>query len=461
MIFKFNVSKENEEKIIKFLSEECGPLEVVRKLTDDPATIAVSIYTEKAKIAESLERLLDEFARQYGISPSEISEKKLEWTTNSMPVLMRLAEEYKDEKPLEDKTVLVNTHLKENTGVLVHILKKWGANVIVVPVPYSGDRSVYELLKRDVRIYGKPRMDSDREMQSAIEQALSENQVDIILEDGGWITKHITEFGYSASIIGSVEQTKAGVNLAKELENEGKLFYPIITVGDSPLKESAESETATPESIIKNIIHASNWSLMGKTVTIVGFGPVGSGIAKIARDHGAYVMIVEKDPIRMLSALNRGFRVENLEEAISKSDIVITATGKPNVVPKSALLHAKNGALLVNAGSKNYEIDVNGLKEIAISSAPTSRDGIRKYKIKDAKGFEKTLFLVADGYPINLAYGEGTPSDAIDITLSLMAECAIHLVQNEIGVGVHPVPRRIEEKIVKFKLESMGLNANF
>ena len=65
------------------------------------------------------------------------------------------------------------------------------------------------------------------------------------------------------------------------------------------------------------------------------------------------------------------------------------------------------------------------------------------------------LLVAADGFPINLALGEGTPSDAIDITLSLMAEAARYLVEHKIPTGLHDLPREIQEKTARMKLESL------
>lgn len=295
---------------------------------------------------------------------------------------------------------------------------------------------------------------SYEEMEDAIDESLRDVGVDIILEDGLWITRHIIEQNLNLDgIIGSVEQTKAGVNLAVELQEE--LGYPVITVGDAELKELAESSLATPEAVVKMIIQAANWSLAGKTLTIVGYGPVGSGIAKIARSHGARVYIVEKDIMRVLKAILDGFDVCELSTAIAISDILVTATGRKKVVSVDDLKIAKDGILLVNAGSKDYEVDVKGLRALAETEKITSREGLKKYFIKGEEGKEKMLLVAADGFPINLALGEGTPSDAIDITLSLMAEAARYLVEHKIPTGLHDLPREIQEKTAWMKLESL------
>jgi len=448
---KFNISRNKSDAALTFLRSSLASNEYEKFTISDPRGIGVKIYLDNFRQFAKIKRMKAEL----GLTEQDIWNEAFDLTIDSMPVLKRLTEEYEAAKPFEGKTILVNTHLKENTAVLCYALKMGGADLAMVPVPYSGDELVYDVLSdNNYKIYGKARM-SYEEMGDAIDDAVSENEIDIILEDGLWITRHIIEKNLdSNSIVGSVEQTKAGVNLAVELRE--KLGYPVITVGNAELKELAESGLATPEAVVKMIIQAANWSLAGKTLTIVGYGPVGSGIAKIARSHSARVYIVEKDIMRVLRAMLDGFEVYGLLDAIAKSDILVTATGREGVVPVDALKSAKNGILLVNAGSKDYEIDVKGLKELAETEKVTVREGLKKYFIRDDKGEEKMLLVAADGFPINLALGEGTPSDAIDITLSLMAEAARYLLEEKTASGLHGLPKELQEQIVRMKLDSLG-----
>ena len=448
---RFQVSRDKEKMITSFLRSKLHSTEY-EKFSTDPKGVGFKVYLDSVRTLSKVRKMREEI----GLSESDLWDWTFDLTLDSMPVLKKLAEEYKTSRPFKGLTLIINTHLKENTAVLCYALKEGGADLVVVPVPYSGDEVVYEvLMENGYDIYGEPRM-SYEEMQSAIKKAVDENDVNVILEDGLWITRYVVEQNIELNnTIGSVEQTKAGINLATELKDE--LRYPIITVGNAELKESVESGLATPEAIVKMIIQAANWSLAGKRVIIVGYGVVGSGIAKIMKDHGARVRIVEKDIKRVLGAILDGFEVMKLEDAVADSDILVTATGRPKVVPVEALKLAKNGILLVNAGSKDYEIDMDRLREIAFAEKLTPREGLKKYLVRDDEGNEKALLVAADGFPINLALGEGTPSDAIDITLSLMAEAARHLVETgSYSAGLHEVPEDIQEKIARYKLESLG-----
>ncbi len=458
---EFEVGRSESDMLIRSLNERIGPIDFEIAKTQDPDRVRVSIKSTEVTTRASIDAIresLMEFAKQ--LDPKII----LEPAKESMPVLKRLTDDYQKERPLEGLCILLNTHLKENTAVFAHALQSWGSKIVVVPVPYSGDPEVYDILTQsEMKVYSKTkngrmlRMD-DVQMKECIKEAMSNNRIDLILEDGCWISQWIAETGYDCkNIIASVEQTKAGVNIAKELAP--RLGYPILLVGDASLKEAAESETATPEAILRMIAHALNRSMMGKRLSIVGFGPVGRGIAKLANDHGAYVTVVEKDLERTLMALNRGFNVEGLVTAIVDADILITATGQTEDLPvrKEHFRLAKDGIVLVNAGSRK-EMDIEELETLAKRVEPSTRDGIKKFVVLDMREREKSIYVIADGYPINLALGEGTPTDAIDITLSLMAETAVHIAKNrgKISAGVHPVPSDIIRRISLAKLEAMG-----
>ncbi len=456
---RFLVNNENLQDSIRFLLERIGSVEFETRPSKEEGKRIVKIEAETYERSERIRTILRRLAREISV-PETI----IESTREVMPVLNSLQGKYGETEPLKGLTILVNTHLKENTGVLMFALRELGAKPIAVPVPYSRDQNTFRVLtESQMPVYTKEtngrlepmRMD---EMDEYVGKALQEHEVDLILEDGAWISKFIVDHGIEVDgLIGSIEQTKAGVTIAKS-ELDKVLEYPILTVGDAPLKEAAESETATPEAVVRNIISSLNRSMMGKVVTIVGFGHVGRGIAGIARNSGGRIRIVDKNPSAVLSALNSGFDVLVLEDAIRESDILITATGRPqdNPVPVDVLKFAKDGIMLVNAGSKR-EIDVDGLERIALRKEHLMREGITRYVIGHGQE-EKPLLLVADGYPINLALGEGSPSDAIDITLSLMVEGAIYLSEKKgkIKPGIKKLPAAVSDTITRLKLESMS-----
>lgn len=69
----------------------------------------------------------------------------------------------------------------------------------------------------------------------------------------------------------------------------------------------------------------------------------------------------------------------------------------------------------------------------------------------------KKLYLLGEGRLVNLACGEGHPSEVMDQSFSLQALCAEYISKNKLDVRVHKVPKPIDMKVAKLKLKSLGV----
>ena len=72
--------------------------------------------------------------------------------------------------------------------------------------------------------------------------------------------------------------------------------------------------------------------LSGKVAVVAGYGDVGKGSAASLRQGGARVIVTEIDPICALQAAMEGYEVCSMEEACSRGDIFVTATGNKDVI---------------------------------------------------------------------------------------------------------------------------------
>jgi adenosylhomocysteinase len=68
-------------------------------------------------------------------------------------------------------------------------------------------------------------------------------------------------------------------------------------------------------------------SLYGREIVVVGFGPVGQGVALRARDLGANVTVVDLDPVRLIQPQHHGCRVADFDDAVRRASVIVTATG--------------------------------------------------------------------------------------------------------------------------------------
>lgn len=134
-------------------------------------------------------------------------------------------------------------------------------------------------------------------------------------------------------VIGSsVHSRSACMVLERHWEEKPEVLFPIIAVGASPLKLELESTFGTGQSVIDALIRVTGLQLSGKRIAVIGYGNVGSGIARFAKGLNARVSIVQNSAYRALKAVIDGYNVISLDSALERSDIVLSATGATGVV---------------------------------------------------------------------------------------------------------------------------------
>ncbi len=102
--------------------------------------------------------------------------------------------------------------------------------------------------------------------------------------------------------------------------------------------------------------------MAGKVAFVAGFGDVGKGSAASLRQAGCRVMVSEIDPICALQAAMEGYEVTTMEDAATRADIFVTATGNKDVITADHMRAMKDRAIVCNIGHFDNEIQVAGLK---------------------------------------------------------------------------------------------------
>ena len=192
----------------------------------------------------------------------------------------------------------------------------------------------------------------------------------------------------------------------------------------------------------------------GRNFVVCGYGYCGSGLAARAKGMGAHVIVTEVDPIKALKAVMDGFMVIPLMEAAKIGDIFVTVTGDKNVIRKEHMEEMKDGAILANSGHFSVEISIPDLDNLS-DRKRRIRDNVDEYTLKDGT----RLFLLAEGRLVNLSAAEGHPSAVMDMSFSNQALCCEWIIKNykSLEKKVHDVPREIDEKVARLKLESIGV----
>ncbi|QXZ99114.1 adenosylhomocysteinase [Rhizobium sp. B230/85] len=235
------------------------------------------------------------------------------------------------------------------------------------------------------------------------------------------------------------------------------LPFPILLVNDVVTKWEVDNTFGTGQSTVDGILRATGKLLAGKVFVVCGFGHVGRGIALRAAGQGARVVICCRSAETAIKATLAGYEVLPLEKAVSKADILCTATGVPNVVRSEHLALAKHNITLCNTGHSVTEIDVSALE--AMATARTIRtDLVTSYTL--ANGNE--LNLIARGGLVNLAAAAGNPSEVMDVTFcnQALSVFGAQFAQGALEPRLHEISDEQDEDVAARKLHAMGLRCD-
>jgi len=379
----------------------------------------------------------------------------IEWASIHMPVLGKIKKQFEKEKPLSGLTIGACLHVTKETAVLVDALIAGGAKVALCGSnPLSTqDEVASALANRSVNVYAW-RGETAEEYYWCVEQVAA-YKPDITMDDGADLvsTIHAKKQELLPKIKGGTEETTTGVNRLKVMEKKGDLKYPIIAVNDAYTKFLFDNRYGTGQSTIDGILRATNILLAGKNFVVCGYGWCGRGLALRARGMGANVIVTEVNALRALEAVMDGFRVMPLLRASEIGDIFVTTTGNINVIRREHMLKMKNGVILANSGHFNVEINLKDLENLARTKRKIRRN-LEEFTLSNGR----KIYLLSEGRLVNLASAEGHPSEVMDMSFSNQALCIEYLVKKEeMPPKVYKVPREIDEKVAKLKLEAMNI----
>ncbi len=241
--------------------------------------------------------------------------------------------------------------------------------------------------------------------------------------------------GRLGTVRGGLEATGTGLSRLRPLD----LAYPVFDWDSVPIKQGLHNRHLVGLMAATTFLNVTGLSLYGRTVLVVGYGPVGRGAADAARHFGAAVEVCDPDPAARLAAAHLGFPTTTLEEGLPRADVLFTATGRDGVVPFETLSYCKDGAFLANLGHTAGELPAGELRRRVV-------DGPRPHVERCEVG-GKTLYLLAGGAMFNLAAGPGDPYDTFDLVTALMIEATGFLATEGVGYppGLHPLPKKVQD----------------
>lgn len=395
--------------------------------------------------------------------------KELEWAEKNMPILTAIQKRFEKEQPLKGKKVSLALHLEKKTGQLIRTLRAGGATVRVASCnPLTTDDRVAAALTKFDGIEVFAWANQSNEDYYANLNSVLDSKPNLLIDDGADLINiiHFKRPELIPNVVGASEETTTGIIRLKAMEKEGALKFPIINANGAYSKHLFDNRYGTGQSALNAIMSITNNLIAGKNVVIVGYGWCGRGLAIRARGMGARTIVVEAGD-RMpyaeetepsgwhkgLEALYEGFEVMNMDEAASKGDLFITATGDKKVIDVKHMKEMKDGAMLANAGHFDLEIDIPGLEKIT-KEIKDINPNCEEYILKDGK----RIYLLSKGRLVNLARpaGQGHPLEIMDGSFAIQALALEYIATQEgkLKNKVINIPTELDDYVARMALES-------
>ncbi len=405
-------------------------------------------------------------AQNYKVADIKLAEwgrKEIAIAEKEMPGLMAIRAEYGPQKPLKGARIAGCLHMTIQTAVLIETLTALGAEVTWTScnIFSTQDHAAAAIAATGVPVFAW-KGETEEEYDWCIEQQLKAFKgglgPNMILDDGGDLTLYVHNkrtdlLSGKDPVRGLSEETTTGVHRLYEMHKKGLLKVPAFNVNDSVTKSKFDNLYGCRESLGDGIKRATDVMFAGKIAVVCGYGDVGKGCAQAMRGLGARVMVTEIDPICALQAAMEGYEVTTMEDAATVGDIFITATGNKDVIRGEHMEKMKDEAILGNIGHFDAEIQVRWLE--ANCTEENIKPQVDHFIRKDGK----RLTLLARGRLLNLGCATGHPSFVMSasFTNQVLAQLALWTEPGKYPVGVHLLPKKLDEKVASLHLSKLGV----
>jgi len=426
------------------------------------------------------------------LSLADFGRKEIAIAETEMPGLMALRAEYGASKPLKGARITGSLHMTIQTAVLIETLVELGADVrwATCNIFSTQDHAAAAIAAAGIPVFavkGESLADYWDYVGRIFDWGDGQT-ANMILDDGGDATmfalwgarleagdtlgepgnEEEVEFqralkafvkakpGYLtmsvAHIKGVSEETTTGVHRLYQIAKDGKLPFPAINVNDSVTKSKFDNLYGCKESLVDAIRRATDVMLAGKVACVAGFGDVGKGSAASLRQGGARVLVTEIDPICALQAAMEGYEVVTMEEAVTRADIFVTATGNEDVITADHMKAMKPMSIVCNIGHFDSEIQISALSNYKWDEIKPGTDLV---EFPDGK----QIIILAKGRLVNLGCATGHPSFVMSSSFTNQVLAQIELFTNpgQYENKVYVLPKHLDEKVAALHLEKLGV----
>ena len=394
------------------------------------------------------------------IALAEWGRKEIRLAEAEMPGLMGLREEFGPSQPLKGARIAGCLHMTIQTAVLIETLVALGADVTwsSCNIFSTQDHAAAAIAAAGIPVYAWKGM-NEEEFNWCIEQTLffgeDRQPLNMILDDGGDLTNMVFDVypELIAGIKGLSEETTTGVHRLYERMKNGTLHLPAINVNDSVTKSKFDNKYGCRESLVDAIRRATDLMLAGKVAVVAGYGDVGKGSAESLRGAGCRVLVTEIDPICALQAAMDGYEVIPMDEAVTRANIFVTATGNIGIIKPRHFSAMRDKSIVCNIGHFDNEIDMAWLNENYGHTKSQIKPQVDMYEIDG-----KEIIVLAEGRLVNLGCAMGHPSFVMSCSFANQTLAQLELWENpdKYENKVYVLPKKLDEKVAAMHLAHVG-----
>ncbi|WP_405020858.1 adenosylhomocysteinase [Kitasatospora sp. NBC_00070] len=327
---------------------------------------------------------------------------------------------------------LLVTHLLPDRPSFVRAVDKVTELRAVLPKPKSIDLGARREIEQAVAVDALSReLFADPVAAVTYLETRAADEDVVLLDVGGYFAPSLTEMcdTFSGRILGVVEDTENGHKRYAEMP---KPPCPVVSVARSPLKDPedylvGQSVVFSTEALLRGRGDIMN----GRPALVLGFGKLGSSIARLLHAKGVHVTVYDIDPVRQAQAFSQGFTVaQDRDRALTMAGVVLCATGslalRGEDFPK-----LRNGAFVASVTSSEDELELDGLPDYY--GRTTSGENITRHTTTG-----HYFYLLNGGNAVNFLHGASVGPFIFLVQAEILAGVRL-LARGDLGPGMHEV----------------------
>uniref|UniRef100_UPI000F637D90 adenosylhomocysteinase n=1 Tax=Leucobacter chromiireducens TaxID=283877 RepID=UPI000F637D90 len=385
-----------------------------------------------------------------------------------MPATAELAEALRAATGAHAPRIAVSLVLEPKTAAFTLALADAGCEVALFSAVSETDPAVAAALAATGRVAVFAPTDAVAAADAATARACDAEHAaailswgpELLIDDGS----HLIRLAHSerpealGTLRAAAEETTSGVRPLHEMAAAGELRIPVIAVNDARTKTGFDNLIGTGQSCVFAL--ADLWDaadpayagLAGTRWAVLGYGPVGQGVARFAAALGARITVVEPDPVRALAALHDGFDAQPAETALPHADVVMSATGVWHTLDAAGFALLRPGTIVAVAGGIDDELALDSLA----AAGWTSRQRGDRVAEWLAPGAAAGPLVLAEGGGVNYSAAEGNPIEVMDLSFATQLAALLRLREAQLAPGVHALSVADEERVARAALAARG-----